>query len=122
MNENSQDSAATETEVDEQLERDVADLLDLNEHIEKLTQEVATIKARLARRDPGSYPTQSGVTVQVKAPARRFDDAAAWKLLTPEQQALCVKPDPTKIKSQLPGVVVESLMVAGTGNPTVTVK
>lgn len=120
MNENSQDQSVEE--VDEQLERDVADLLDLNEHIEKLQAEVATIKARLARRDPGSYPTKSGVTVQVKAPARRFDDAAAWKLLTPEQQALCVKPDPTKIKGQLPGVVVESLMVAGTGNPTVTVK
>lgn len=109
--------------IDEQLERDVAALLDLAEHIEKLQGEQADIKARLAARYPaGTYRTSHGVAVTVKSPSRTFNADAAWAMLTPEQQALCTKPDPAKIKAQLPGVLVDQLMVPGTGAPSVAVK
>lgn len=122
MNTQDQQPPDVDAEIDEQLERDVADYLDLAEHIEKLAAEQATIKARLAKRPIGKHVTRAGIVVTVNSPSRTFNSKKAWDLLTPDQQAVCTSPDAKKIKSQLAGVIVESLMEPGTGNPSVSIK
>lgn len=103
------------------LDADVRAYLDLTERIEELTAERENIKARLRQAGPGTHPTSFGVTVSVSTP-RAFNLERAWEILTPEQQALCSSPDAKKVKAQLPGVLVESFMVEGAGEPRVTIK
>jgi hypothetical protein len=98
----------------------VARYLDLTEQIEHLDNERAAVKAQLRDAGPGRHATTYGVTVTVAA-NRRFDIDAAWTMLTPEQQALCVSPDAKKVRAQLAPALVESLM-ADAGEPRVTVR
>lgn len=105
-----------------QLDTDVSTYLDLTERIEQLEADRADVKARLAKLDVGSYPTASGVTVTVSLPSRRFNLGRAWTLLTEEQHSLCASPDPKKVKAQLPEVLLDECMDAGTGAKVVRIK
>lgn len=104
------------------LDRDAALYLDLAERIEHLTAQRDAIKARLAGLDPGSYPTQAGVTVTVSPPSRRFNIERAWMMLTAEQRNLCSSPDAKKVKAQLSEVLVDTCMDEGTGAKVVRIK
>lgn len=95
--------------------------LDLKAEAEAIAGQMDAIKHQLRDLGVGQHQTSTGVPVVVQAPARTFAKDKAWAMLTPEQQAVCVSPDPKKIKAQLAGVVVESLMVPGKGDPIVKV-
>ena len=103
------------------LDDDAASLLELQEKIEELSFQAATIQARLAQRGPGTYPTSHGVKVVVTAPSRSFNLDKALTMLTPDQLALCQGPVAAKVKKQLAGVLVDECMEPGTGSPTVKV-
>lgn len=104
------------------LDDDVNTLLDLTERRDDLNNQIDAIKARLAHRGVGNHHTSTGTVVAITDPNRRFNLDKAWSMLTPEQQALCVSPDPKKVKSQLPPVLAEDCMEPGTGAVRVTVK
>lgn len=104
------------------LDAEVQRYTELSEAIEQLNSERAQILVRLRSLTPAKYTTTYGVGVTVSAPARSFNLERAWATLTPEQQAVCVSPDPKKVKAQLPGVLVEAFMEEGTGDPKVAVK
>ena len=104
------------------LDDDIATWLDLTERIEDLTSQRDAIKARLAGHGIGTHTTAAGVTVTVTAPPRKFNLDRAWSMLTEDQKDVCTSPDATKVKRQLPGVLVEDCYDEGTGAPRVTVK
>lgn len=104
------------------LDDDVATYLDLTERIEQLEQQRATIRARIAEHGPGSHATTHGVTVSITAPSRRFNIDRAWSLLNDDQKSICVGPDPTKVKKQLPPVLLDECMDPGTGAPRVSIR
>lgn len=110
----------TDTKID--LDAEVREYLELTDRIEQLTRERDDVKARIRKAGPGKYETSFGVGVTVTPPPRTFNGTKAWSMLTPEQQALCVSPDPKKVKAQLPAVLVEECMEEGTGEPRVLVK
>lgn len=101
---------------------DVRTFLDLTERIEKLTAEREAVKQRFRALGVGNHPSVNGITVQVTAPPRSFSLEKGWKLLTAEQQAVCMSPDAKKVRAQLPPVLLDSCMDEGTGEPRVTVK
>lgn len=103
------------------LDDDVATLLDLNDKIEQLEGQRATIKARLAQHAIGTHETTFGVKVVVSAPARKFNQDKAWMMLNEEQREVCFSPDAKKIKSQLAPVLLDECMEPGTGSPVVKV-
>lgn len=98
----------------------VSEYVDLAEHIAVLTAQLENIRARLRDLGPGKHPTTSGLVVTV-TPQRRFNLERAWGMLTPEQQALCVAPDPKKVKSQLAPALTEACMEPGAGHPVVKI-
>lgn len=104
------------------LDDDVATYLDLTDRITQLEEQRNSVKARLAAAGPGAHPTSHGVTVSITPPPRRFNLDRAWTALTPEQQALCTSPDPKKVKSQLPEVLLDTFMDEGTGAPRVSIR
>lgn len=104
------------------LDDDVAVVLDLQEQIEDLNSQLVAAKGRIADRGVGKHTTTSGVTATVTEPPRSFDLEKAWSLLTPEQQAVCQSPDSKKIREQLPPILAEQCMAAGTGKPRVTLR
>lgn len=113
----------TENTLDQlDIEVEVRAYVDLTEKIEELNSERANIIARLRALEPGKHGTSFGVTVSVSEPSRRFNTTKAWAMLTPEQQAVCTSPDAKKIKDQLPPVIVDTLMEAGTGDRVVKVQ
>lgn len=99
----------------------VATLVDLNDKIAHLDAERAAIKAAIIDTGVAEHAAH-GVTVTVRPPSRRFNLDRAWTMLAPEQQALCVAPDPKKVRAQLPPAVLDACMDDGTGNPVVSVK
>lgn len=100
----------------------VASYVSLTDQINQLTDALDGIKSQLRDLGPGEYRSSSGVTASVSAPSRRFDINTAWSLLTPEQQAVCVAPDASKVKSQLPEILLEQCYAAGAGAPRVVVR
>lgn len=104
------------------LDDDVNAYLDLTERIEQLTSQRDTIKARLAQRGPGDHKTTGGAVVSVTEPNRRFNLERALTMLNDDQRALCMSPDPKKVKAQLPPVLAEDCMEPGTGALRVAVK
>ncbi len=104
------------------LDDDVLHVLRLQEQIEDLQSQLVAAKGRIADRGVGQYATATGVKVTVSEPPRSFDLERAWGLLTPEQQAVCQSPDSKKIREQLPPVLAEACMAAGTGKPRVTIR
>lgn len=104
------------------LDDDVLAYLEVTEQMEQLGAQLSAVRHRLADRGVGTHETSHGVKVIVSAPSRRFNNEKAWSMLTAAQQGLCVSPDASKIKSQLPPVLAEQCMEPGTGTPRVTVK
>lgn len=103
------------------LDADVELYLHLADQIAQLTEQQRAIKARIAALGVGEYPcTKAKVVVQ--APRRVFEVDTAWRMLTPEQQAVCVSPDAKKIKAQLPPALADACMKPGSGDPVVVVK
>ena len=109
----------TKSKID--VDAEVARYLQLAEEIEARTGEQTAIKDRLRSVGVGKHETSFGINVTVSPPSRSFDLARAWAALTPEQQELCTSPDAKKVKAQLPGVLIESLMVPGKGDPAVKI-
>lgn len=95
--------------------------LDIKDKITQLTSQADTIKAQLRGLGVGEHATTSGIKVVVREPNRYLNVERAWAMLTPDQQALCMSPDPRKVRSQLPSVLLEQCMDAGKGDPIVTV-
>lgn len=104
------------------IDADVIRYLELGEQIEQLQMEQAQVKARLRDLGPGKHEAVSGVVVQVTPPPRSFNVERAWGMLQPEQQALCVSPDPKKVKAQLPPTLADACMDPGNGEPRVVVR
>jgi hypothetical protein len=104
------------------LDAEVATYLDLTERIEQLVEQRDAVKVRLLEHGTGQHPTSSGLVVSITPPNRRFNADRAWAMLNEDQRALCVSPDPKKIKAQLPEVLVDQCMDEGTGAPRVTIK
>lgn len=101
---------------------DVTTYLELTEQIEELESQRAAVKARFIDRGVGQHASSSGVTVTVSAPSRRFNLDRAWAMLNSEQQSLCVSPDASKVKGQLPGALLDECMDEGTGSPRVSIR
>lgn len=97
------------------LDDDVLTVLELQERIEDLQAQLVAAKARIADRGVGRHETSTGVVATVYGPAHRFDKDKAWTLLTEDQRAVCMSPDTTKIRQQLPPVLAEQCMTPGTG-------
>jgi hypothetical protein len=104
------------------LDDDVATYLEVSERWRQLGAELAAVRHRLADRGIGTHKTSSGIKVTVSSPNRRFNADKAWEMLTPAQRKLCVSPDSSKIRQQLPPVLAEECMEPGTGTPRVVVK
>lgn len=104
------------------LEDDVATYLEITERMEELGAQLAAVRHRLADRGVGTHETGAGIKVTVSAPNRTFNLEKAWSMLTDEQRSLCQSRDAAKVKKQLPGVLVDECMEAGTGTPRVVVK
>lgn len=105
------------------LDDDVAIYLDLAERIDQLEQQRKAVAARIAETaGPGQHTTTAGTRVTVSPPNRRFNTDRGWAMLTDDQRALCVSPDAKKIREQLPPVLAEQCMDAGTGTPRVTIR
>ena len=101
----------------------VTEYLELTEQIEHAEARRKQLRAAFADLGVGDHATSNGaVTVQVQAPPRRFNLDRAWSMLSTEQQALAIAPDPSKVRSQLSSVLLEQCMDAGTGAPRVVVK
>lgn len=119
---NARNEAAASPQAIRSLDDDVAHVLHLQEQIEELQSQLVTAKGRIADRGVGKHTTTSGVTATVSEPPRSFDLEKAWGLLTADQQAVCVSPDSKKIREQLPPVLAEQCMAAGSGKPRVTIR
>jgi hypothetical protein len=104
------------------LDDDVLAYLEVTDQMEQLGAQLSAIRHRLADRGVGTHETAHGVKVIVSAPSRRFNTEKAWEMLTAAQQKLCVSPDSSKIKGQLPPVLAEQCMEPGKGTPRVTVR
>lgn len=104
------------------IDDDVLAVLELQEQIENLQGQLVVAKGRIADRGPGKYTTAAGIVASVTEPPRSFDLEKAWSLLTDEQRAVCQSPDGKKIREQLPPVLAEQCMAAGSGKPRVTIR
>lgn len=104
------------------IDADVIRYLELGEQIEALQMQQAQIKARLRDLGPGKHEAVGGVVVQVTPPPRSFNLDRAWTMLTEEQRAAAVAPDPKKVKQQLPEVLIDACMDPGNGEARVTVR
>lgn len=104
------------------LDDDVTRYTELADQIAELTAELKTVRRRLAAHGEGTHATASGLVVTVRPPSRSFNTDRGWTMLTPEQQLLCVSPDPKKIKAQLPGALLDACMDPGKGDPVVTIR
>jgi len=104
------------------LDQLVDEYLLLQEHVDKLTDELDQIKARLRDLGPGEHKTKSGATVYVTEPPRRFDLDAAVELLTLAQRATSMTYDSGEVKRWLSPVQLDSVMRAGNGRARVYVK
>ena len=112
----------TDTDESTELDRLVDEYLILQEHVDKLTDELEQIKARLRDLGEGAHKTSSGATVYVSEPPRRFDLDAASELLTLAQRAVCMRLDEREVKRWLSPVQLDSVMRAGNGRARVYVK
>jgi predicted nuclease with TOPRIM domain len=109
-----------ETETTE-LDRLIDELLMLQEHADKITDEIEAIKTRLRDLEPGEYKTDSG-TLRVSDPPRAFDlDAAISMLPVPQREASKVY-DVSRVKAWLSQVQLDACMRAGTGKRRVSVR
>lgn len=100
----------------------VSRYVDLQAQIADLTDALEGVKSQLRDLGPGEHRTSNGAAVVVSPPPRRFNLTAAWSLLTEEQRAVAVAPDPKKVKAQLPEVLIDQCMDPGTGAARVSVK
>jgi len=109
------------TDTADQITSTAARITELQDHANQINDEIRSLKIELAALLPvGSHKT-AGVTVTISSPSRRFNTDRAWSMLTPEQQAICVSPDPKKIKAQLPGTLVDACMDPGKGDPVIKI-
>lgn len=115
-------AAPTAPQTIRSLDDDVLAVLELQEQIEELQGQLIVAKGRIADRGIGKYETTAGIKVTVSEPPRSFDLEKAWMLLTDEQRAICVSPDSSKVRQQLPPVLAEQCMAEGKGKPRVTVR
>jgi len=96
-------------------------ITELQAHADEVNNEIRALKLELAQLLPvGSHAT-AGVKVTISNPSRRFNADRAWSMLTPEQQAVCVSPDPKKVKAQLPPALLDACMDPGAGAPVVKI-
>lgn len=112
------------TYTSEHLNADARAYVDLDDRIKDLQAQQASIKGRMRDNlDLGKHDTDAGVTVTISAPSRRFNPVRAAELLTEEQREVCRADgfDPKKLKAQLPPVLMETCMEAGTGDPVVRI-
>lgn len=105
-----------------ELDRLVEELLLLQEHVDKLSDELEQIKARLRDLGPGVYDTSSGMRVIVTEAPRVFDLDAAVELLTISQRASAMRYDASEVKRWLSPVQLDSVMRPGHGRARISVK